>query len=339
MSTERDEETKKEQNRSITSERRRRIDRLKRMILCGVVLMILLPVTGCIILGIKLRRMGREAESMERQISFLERVLLDTVDAADRAEMLLRINEEIRQGSGTAEISQILQDAQENDSGDVPEESAGAEDNTRKVYFTFDDGPSIYTEEILDILTEYDVKATFFVTGKRKENYGDIYRRIVDEGHTLGMHSYSHEYDYIYASLENFQEDLETLRDFLYNETGVVSDVYRFPGGSSNSVSRTDIHEMTAYLDAMNIRYFDWNISAGDATGSPIGSAQIVNRVMSQIPSRQVAVILMHDAADKHSTVEALPGLIEGIREMEDTQILPITKETMLVQHVPSEQK
>ena len=212
-------------------------------------------------------------------------------------------------------------------------------EEVRKVYLTFDDGPSVNTEELLDILAEYDVKATFFVTGKDKEKYADTYRRIVEEGHTLGMHSYSHEYSTIYASLESFQKDIELLRDFLYNETGVVSNFYRFPGGSSNQVSKTDIHEMIDYLDAMGISYFDWNVSSGDASSVPVGSDQIVNRVMEQLPSRQVAVVLMHDASNKGSTLEALPKLIEEIQKMEKTEILPITEETMLIQHALSEKE
>ena len=332
MSAEREKETKKEQNREITPERRKRINRLKKIIVRTVVFMILIPVTGCIILGMKLYRAKKSAESMKRQINFLESALRDSVDAADRAEALLRINEEILQGSGSSGISEIVEDMQSE-----AKENVSEAENIREVYLTFDDGPSIYTEEILDILAQYNVKATFFVTGKRKEGYGDVYRRIVEEGHTLGMHSYSHEYGNIYASLENFQEDLETLRNFLYNETGVVSQFYRFPGGSSNNVSQTDIHEMTAYLKAMDIEYFDWNISAGDAMGASLSSGQIVSRVMNQIPSHRVAMVLMHDAADKHSTVEALPELIEEIQAMEDTEIVPITKETMRIQHVSSE--
>ena len=152
------------------------------------------------------------------------------------------------------------------------------------------------------------------------------------------MHSYSHEYENIYASLENFREDIKVLRDFLYDETGMASSFYRFPGGSSNEVTQTDIREMIEYLNAMDIAYFDWNISAGDATSAYISSDQIVERVMNQLPSRRVAVVLLHDAADKRSTVDALPILIEKIQGMNDgTEILPITEETMLIQHVQSE--
>lgn len=332
MSTEQNREINKDQKKGMTPERRKRINRLKKIIVRTVALMILIPFTGCIILGIKLYQTTAKAERMTERIGLLEKALQESVDERDRTAELFRINEEIWKKAETeaAQETEAWLEAEEVSGNDVE-----TEEEHRKVYITFDDGPSIYTEEILDILAQYHVKATFFVTGKGKESYGDTYRRIVEEGHTLGMHSYSHEYINIYASLGNFRSDLEFLRDYLYDETGVASNVYRFPGGSSNQVSRTDIHEMTAYLNAMGIRYFDWNISAGDATSAAVSSEQIVDRVMSELPSRQVAVILMHDAADKHTTVEALPELIREIQAMGDgTEILPITEDTMLIQHV-----
>lgn len=306
---------------------------MKKVIVWTVFLMILFPVLGCVILGVMLHRANRSADRLAEQITLLEKALQESVDEKDRAQALLRINEEIRLEPKSAPEYVELPDME-----DIPEVDAETEDGIRRVYLTFDDGPSIYTDELLDILAEYDVKATFFVTGKGKEGYGDIYRRIVEEGHTLGMHSYSHEYSNIYASLENFQEDIETLRNFLYRETGTVSSFYRFPGGSSNTVSKTDIHEFIRYLDAMDIDYFDWNVSSGDAASVPVTSEQITESVMREIPARRVAIVLMHDAADKHSTVEALPELIEEIRAMDDgTEILPITEETMLIQHVSGE--
>lgn len=317
----------------MTPERRRRINRLKKVIVRAVFLMILLPVLSCVILGITLYREKRSAERLTDQIAFLENSLQQSVDEKNRTQELLRINAEIRQGDRDKAEYDVLPEIE-----NAPEIDAETTDGIRRVYLTFDDGPSIYTGELLDILAQYNVKATFFVTGKGKEGYGDIYRRIVEEGHTLGMHSYSHEYSNIYASLENFQEDIATLRNFLYRETGTVSRFYRFPGGSSNTVSSTDIHEFIRYLNAMDIDYFDWNVSGGDAVRGSVSSEQITEGVMREIPSRRVAVVLMHDAADKRSTVEALPKLIEGIQALEDeTEILPITEETMLIQHVSEE--
>lgn len=322
----------------MTPRRRKRINRLKKMIMWTVLFMILVPTVGCTVLGVRLHQANKSIGIMEGQIDFLEKALQESMDAADRAEALLDINEEIWRGAETGQETDILEEQEpEGEEGlkDISKNDVPQAGENRKVYLTFDDGPSVYTEELLDILAEYDVRATFFVTGKDKEKYADTYRRIVEEGHTLGMHSYSHEYGTIYASVENFQEDIELLRDFLYNETGVVSNFYRFPGGSSNQVSKTDIHEMIDYLDAMGISYFDWNVSSGDAAGAVTSSDQIVDCVMEQLPSHRVAVVLMHDAKNKRSTVDALPKLIEEIRGMGDgTEILPITEETMLIQHV-----
>lgn len=325
----------------MTPERRKRISRLKKMIMWTVLFMILIPTVGCIVLGILLHRANSSINTMRGQIDFLEMALQESMDAADRAKALLEINEEIRR-NGEAEadhgIPEVPEAVSGNDietAGELSEGDMEAE-AVREVYLTFDDGPSVNTEKLLDILAEYDVKATFFVTGKDKEKYGDIYRRIVEEGHTLGMHSYSHEYSTIYASMENYKEDIEMLRDFLYDETGVVSSFYRFPGGSSNQVAQIDIREMIDYLNAEGIRYFDWNVSSGDASSAQLGSDQIVDRVMDQLPSHRVAVVLMHDAKNKGATLEALPKLIGKIQEMENTEILPITEETMLIQHVSS---
>ena len=144
------------------------------------------------------------------------------------------------------------------------------------IALTFDDGPSIYTEQILDVLKEYHVKATFFVVGKTEARYEAVYRRIVDEGHTLGMHSFSHKYNEIYASEEAFAADLEALRSFLKEKTGVECRFSRFPGGSSNTVSNVDMNRLITYLNEQGITYFDWNISSGDATSGYISKNRII---------------------------------------------------------------
>ena len=207
----------------------------------------------------------------------------------------------------------------------------------RKVYLTFDDGPSSNTNRILDILAEYDVKATFFVVGKEEEGYQALYKRIVDEGHTLAMHSYSHKYNEIYQSLESYSADLSKLQEFLYDTTGVWCRYCRFPGGSSNTVSRVDMHELIAYLDEQDMSYFDWNISSGDAMNSSISPDEIIRNCTAKLKNYDEAIILMHDASEKNSTVRALPKLIETIQAMEDTKILPITDDTERIHHISND--
>lgn len=202
----------------------------------------------------------------------------------------------------------------------------------RRIYLTFDDGPSANTDSILDILDEYGVKATFFVVGK--DGYANQYKRIVEDGHTLGMHSYSHKYSEIYSSLEAYKQDLTKLHDFLYELTGVDCNIVRFPGGSSNTVSKVDMSELIAYLDEQNMIYFDWNVSSGDATGKHTSAEKIANNVLASIDKYNNVVVLFHDAAGKESTVEALPIVIESILEADNSVFLPITEDTVKVQHV-----
>ena len=218
------------------------------------------------------------------------------------------------------------------------EEGSVLEDGTvRKVYLTFDDGPSSNTARILDILAEYDVKATFFVVGKEEEQYQELYKRIVEEGHTLGMHSYSHKYDEIYQSVDSFAQDMSKLQEFLYETTGVWCRYYRFPGGSSNTVSKVDMYDLITYLDEQDITYFDWNIASGDASNSYISEEAIISNCISTLPQYQESIILMHDASNKNTTVEALPALIEQIQAMDNTVIVPITEDTEPIQHISND--
>lgn len=207
----------------------------------------------------------------------------------------------------------------------------------RKVYLTFDDGPSSNTGRILDILAQYGVKATFFVVGKEDAQYQELYQRIVAEGHTLGMHSYSHKYDEIYQSVDSYAQDLSQLQEFLYETTGVWCRYCRFPGGSSNTVSRVDMYDLIQYLDEQDITYFDWNVSSGDASNSYISESAIINNCMATLPQYQESIILMHDASNKNTTVEALPDLIEQIQAMDNTVIVPITEDTEPIQHISSD--
>lgn len=224
------------------------------------------------------------------------------------------------------------------DGADEPDDGAAEESAevtaAHKVYLTFDDGPSKYTKDILDILDRYGVKATFFVVGKESDSSKEAMQEIVARGHTLGMHSYSHKYTEIYGSLESFAEDYSKIRDYLYEVTGVECTVYRFPGGSSNNVSRIDMEEFADYLDTQGVRFFDWNIASGDGGAKLLSVETLTKNSTKDIERFGTSVILMHDAASKPTTVEALPAIIENILALEDTVILPITEDTELVQHI-----
>lgn len=225
-------------------------------------------------------------------------------------------------------------DSQTEDPEDIEEGDLAA----HKVYLTFDDGPSIYTDEILDILDEYDVKATFFVVGKDSDRAREAMQEIVARGHTLGMHSYSHKYSQIYASVDAFADDFAKIREYIYEVTGQESTVYRFPGGSSNTVSNLDMWLFADYLETQDVRFFDWNISSGDGGSQILPVETLLENCTKGILDRETNVVLMHDSAEKHTTIEALPALIEKIQAMEDVAILPITEKTHPVQHIHREE-
>lgn len=212
-------------------------------------------------------------------------------------------------------------------------ENLADESDIRKVYLTFDDGPSENTGKILDILDDYNVKATFFVNGRTDDHSKKMYKRIVDEGHTIGMHSYTHNYSQVYASLSSFKKDFSSIQDLVYDYTGVKSDLYRFPGGSSNQVSDTSMSTLIRFLNKEHVRYFDWNVSSGDATSNEESSDEIIENVMRDVVKYKTSVVLMHDAATKDTTVKALPELIQRIQKEGDL-ILPIDENTRLIQHV-----
>ena len=215
-------------------------------------------------------------------------------------------------------------------------ENLAGENDELKVYLTFDDGPSDNTAAILDTLAKYNVKATFFVVGKQDDESKAMYQRIVNEGHTLGMHSYSHKYSVIYDSLDAFETDFNEIQSYLYDVTGRECRLYRFPGGSSNQVSNTDMTEFIKFLNEEQVTYFDWNVSSGDATSQAYTADELVNNVMSDVVKYKTSVVLMHDSNTKGTTVEALGPMIEALQGM-GAQILPIDDNTTLVQHVKAE--
>lgn len=208
------------------------------------------------------------------------------------------------------------------EAGDIP-----------RVYLTFDDGPSDNTDAILDILDDYNIKATFFVVGKDVDTYGDAYKRIVDDGHTIGMHSYSHNYSDIYSSQKAFESDFNEIHDLIYDVTGVDSKYYRFPGGSSNKLSNIGMYPFISFLNEEGVTYFDWNVSSGDATSAAFTSAELVDNVMTDVVKYKTSVVLLHDSLGKKATVEALPDLIEALQQ-EGAMILPITEDTTVIQHI-----
>lgn len=216
-------------------------------------------------------------------------------------------------------------------------ENIAGEGDIHKVYLTFDDGPSDNTDAILDILDDYGIKATFFVNGKEDEVSLAAYKRIVEEGHTIAMHSYSHKYSEIYSSVDAFKADYEKIQNLIYDTTGQESLFYRFPGGSSNRVSNAHMSDYIKFLTEQGITYFDWNVSSGDATSQAFTAEDLVENVMGDVVKYKTSIVLLHDAKTKSTTVQALPEIIEALQES-GALILPIDENTDVIQHTSIQQ-
>ena len=185
------------------------------------------------------------------------------------------------------------------------------------VYLTFDDGPSAVTEQILRTLDEYNAKATFFVLGSDDEYIHSLYRQIVRRGHTLAMHSYSHDYKKIYSSTGAFVEDMNQLYTLLNEITGEEPALFRFPGGANND-RLTKVDQTGELIEEMTSRgfiYHDWNASGEDAVFIQPTKEAIANSVISTVGSKQHAVVLLHDSANKSTTADALPEIIEALQK------------------------
>ena len=192
----------------------------------------------------------------------------------------------------------------------VPVGTAEPTEGEKVVYLTFDDGPSENTQKILDILEEYDAKATFFITGSN-EAYRPLIKKAYDAGHTIGLHTYTHDYAEVYSSEEAYFSDLEQIGKVAREQIGYVPCFIRFPGGASNEVSQKYsqglMSKLAADVQEKGYQYYDWNIDSGDGAGCK--KDEIVARSATDRYSH--AVILFYDSAAKDETVEALPEVMD----------------------------
>ena len=204
----------------------------------------------------------------------------------------------------------------------------------KTIYLTFDDGPSYLTESILDILKEENVPATFFVTSNQIYKYSDVIKRMYEENHTVALHTATHDYSYIYSSLDNYFNDLNKIRTDVFNIIGIKPRIIRLPGGSSNSISKKYSKGiMTNIINKLNendFYYFDWNIDSMDASGN-ISKESIYENVVNKIHSG-TNIILMHDSSTKQTTKEALQDIIKYAKKNGYT-FSRITKNTSTIHH------
>lgn len=294
-------------------EKRRRARKVRRILFSATVAIILVSLGYCCYSHYKVKQLEKNISALEKQLKNSE---------TNKKNLQKQLDE--------------LEDELKNKEAELQKQAEATTDHPDKpnVYLTFDDGPSENTDRILDILKEENVRATFFCLAKEGGENAARYRRIVEEGHTIAMHSYSHVYKTIYADLESFQKDVLGISDFLYRATGVRPAFYRFPGGSSNTVSQVPMKKCIQYITESGLTYFDWNAQNDDATGKDYTADQLTAHAMESVKKAgDNVVLLMHDEKTKTATAESIPQLVEQLRSA-GYDILPITGNTTPVQHV-----
>ncbi|MFJ9382587.1 polysaccharide deacetylase family protein [Peribacillus sp. NPDC101481] len=205
----------------------------------------------------------------------------------------------------------------------VPEEMTPllkSKENQKIAYLTFDDGPSLNTIKILDILDRYHVKATFFVKGNEEPYAKECYQEMISRGHSIALHSYTHDYSIIYRSTEGFFQDLNRLETMLQKEYGLKSRIVRLPGGSNNrlrhqAATKPIINGILQQLKDKGYIYFDWSIDSTDGFSPSISERQIITAVQKGTKDQKHVNILLHDINSMKNTVKALPDIIEFLKK------------------------
>ncbi len=205
--------------------------------------------------------------------------------------------------------------------------------NGKIIYLTFDDGPYMYTEELLDILDEYNVKATFFVTDTRPE-YENLIGEEYSGGHSVGLHAYHHVWSEVYANEEAFYEDFQKMQEVIKEQTGAYTDIFRFPGGSSNERTDHVAHMMTHLAKEMTEKgyvYFDWDLDSRDAMEAKTASEVLANLKSGTESCKEYSVILCHDVYEH--TISAMEEFIPWALK-EGYQFQPLTADSPNAHHI-----
>lgn len=188
------------------------------------------------------------------------------------------------------------------------------EQQGKVVYLTFDDGPSNLTLPLLDVLDRYHVKATFFLVGKTDSQDLKAMKAIVDRGHGIGVHSYTHNLPQIYANPAAFLDDFKKMHDLIQTTTGVDTRIYRFAGGSVNSYNRTDAKAIITEMNRRGYLYYDWNVSSEDAVRGTSAS-QIYNNVIRGVHAHSHSMVLCHNTSAKGKTLAEIPKILETLQK------------------------
>jgi len=185
------------------------------------------------------------------------------------------------------------------------------------VYLTFDDGPSKNTAAVLDVLAEKGVSATFFVIGAESERGIGLYQRILDEGHVIGLHTYTHRYSEIYANADAYMADIQKLSDHLQKTVGIRPSIFRFPGGSNNSTADPGVLvEIKRRAEEKGLCWFDWNALGKDDRSWVADPWDIYQNIVETAGSKKRIVVLMHDDGLRTTAAEAVSLVIDHYRQL-----------------------
>ncbi len=278
----------------------------KHVILAVVIVSIAVPTSLAVVFGVELQELRQQTTALRTQLSEMATELQAAEQSAAEETATTPT------GSGPQQPEVPAYTALYPELYAEPADYA-SDDADNRVYLTFDDGPSERTDEILAILEKYGVKATFFVIAADGEEDLQRMRNIVAAGHTLAIHSYSHNYRQIYGSVEAYLEDFNQMYCQIEEATGVKPQIFRFPGGSINSYNNGIYREIIAEMTRRGFVYFDWNVANGDAaTNTTQPASTLAANALKGVGTTRRAIILMHDSTVKTTTVEALPSIIEG---------------------------
>ena len=297
-------------------QRRKRINRMKTGIVLTIAIWMIVSLLAIMILTVQVIKLNSKVYILEIQQT--SKVSTSEEDASKDAEVSVEPDPYANVITGINSLENMAKDG-----------------DKHRVYLTFDCNPGKNTEAILDVLARYNLKASFFVVGDETGENDAIYQRIVNEGHTLGMNSYSNQYSSIYSSTQSFEEDYTKISNFIYEKTGIESKLYRFPGGSSNRISNVNMAEFVRILNQKGVVYFDWNVSAGD-TAVDYTVDDVISNVTEGIMQYKTSVVLLHDDDNKTVTAEALEPLINKLKKMH-ADILPIDENTYVVQYIKAD--
>lgn len=319
------------------NEKERSVLFYKRMILVVILLTITVLAVIAVVQGVQIHKIklgnesraaqnAEQAETIERQTKQLEEQMHELEELRRQKNELETLTQQQseRLAALEAQVAAAAATTSTTSAGGyqalypdfyAPQTYSANSAPNKTAYLTFDDGPSGNTDIILQTLQEENVKATFFVVGTDDAGNLARMRRIVQEGHTIGMHSYSHSYKKIYASVEAFLKDMYQVFNLIKDTTGVTPTCFRFPGGSINSFNKAVYKDIKAEMIRRGFVPYDWNVSSGDASTTKYTPEQLTGYVLNGIGSKSRIIVLMHDSSSKENTAQAVRQIIIGIRE------------------------